>query len=176
LFVLLAEVNAQTQTSHYNRVYIDPDDEYTGDSPSAFKVQIEKGAKLLKECIRRDPKNPVFFLSLAEAYHGLKRHDEAISYAEKAIQLDPDYEPAYVGLGFLFFEMKKLKEAKQSFERALSVEPDSTSARYNLGLTCLALNQRDCAREQYAILKTVEPVLSTRLFNQIYSGRIFRVK
>ena len=82
---------------------------------------------------------------------------------------------AYVTMGAIYFELNKMKDARRFFEKVVSLQPESAPIRYNLALTCLAMKERDCAREQYAILKTEEPVLSTRLFDQIYSSRVIQL-
>lgn len=59
--------------------------------------------------------------------------EQAVSYAERALELDPQSAEAHVAMGFASTIMQDTASAEASFRRALELDPDSFEAHYQYG-------------------------------------------
>lgn len=85
-------------------------------------------------------------LTRAKLANGFRNYDEAIAYADKAIQSKPDYAEAYNERGMAYAQknQKKLAEkAIQDFDMAIKLKPDYVSAYMNRGNAKSILGQHD---------------------------------
>ena len=51
--------------------------------------QLEKGLRLKQQALERDPRSPLVFVQIAISYWHQQRYDDAVLWANKAIELDP---------------------------------------------------------------------------------------
>jgi tetratricopeptide (TPR) repeat protein len=51
--------------------------------------QLDKGLRLKQQALERDPRSPLVFVQIAASYWNQQRYDDAILWANKALDLDP---------------------------------------------------------------------------------------
>jgi tetratricopeptide (TPR) repeat protein len=89
---------------------------------------------VLKDAIKANPNAPEPFLQLAFIYANyLKRNDQAIDYANRAVQLDPQNIDAYERLFEIALAAGDEKKALQSLERAAKIQNDDPAFWTRLG-------------------------------------------
>jgi tetratricopeptide (TPR) repeat protein len=89
---------------------------------------------VLKDAIKANPTAPEPYLQLAFIYAKyLKRNDQAIEYANKAIELDPKNIDAYERLFEIAVEAGDERKALQSLDRAAKIQNDDPAFWTRLG-------------------------------------------
>lgn len=89
---------------------------------------------ILKDAIKANPTAPEPYVQLAFIYAKyLKRNDQAIEYANKAIELDPKNIDAYERLFEIAVEAGDERKALQSLERAAKIENNDPAFWTRLG-------------------------------------------
>ena len=72
-------------------------------------------------------------IDLATALMRADRLDEAVAYAEEAIEIDPDYDRALATVGWAYLLSGRSEEGLASLERAVAAAPENTMWRGQLG-------------------------------------------
>jgi len=85
---------------------------------------IEQGLAACDRAVALDPQLPETLAARAWLYYAQKKHDEAIKYAQLAIERKPDCEGAYEVLGRAFFASGRFHEAAELAERAIQANAD----------------------------------------------------
>jgi Tfp pilus assembly protein PilF len=101
-----------------------------------LKVQAGKHAQalpLLKQAIRLDDGNATTHASLAVAYEGLAKPDEAKRHYFRALELDPNQARIHLNLGALLWQEKDRDGAVGHYRRAIELEPEFSDAHVYLG-------------------------------------------
>jgi len=80
----------------------------------------EKAARL---AVQLDERNPYALWALCMACSTTRRHDQALSVAEKAIAFNPNYADGHTTLGVVLYYAGRSEEAVKCFERAVALEP-----------------------------------------------------
>jgi len=133
--------------------------------PSAAQKEFDAGS----EIITSDPRGSIFhfrkaaelypkyaqaWMSLALAYLKLKRPDDALNAAGKAIEADPKLGTAYALQGRLLVENRDFKKAETALKESLRLAPQAWEAHfelarcyYNTGKISEALEQARQARD-----------------------------
>jgi adenylate cyclase len=73
-----------------------------------------------------DPQQHLTFVGMASAYIELRRFDEAIAAAKKALRQTPPYPGAYRCLASAFAHLGRDAEAREAAARVLEVDPAFT--------------------------------------------------
>ena len=76
----------------------------------------------------------MLLVNMAEVYSGLGRHDDALSYMQKALHLSPDSPDLLNGMGNIHVLRKDPESAKKCYVQALNLRPDFPDAYHNLGI------------------------------------------
>jgi superkiller protein 3 len=97
----------------------------------------------------------VAFANLGNAYHQLKKEDEAAAAYQKAIALKPMEAAYHNNLGLSLGASKKLDEAKASFEMAASLDP-LKSGDYLFNEGAMYNNNGDYPKAIEAFKKTLD--------------------
>ena len=71
------------------------------------KVNLEKAIQLAKRAIKLEPKNAVYYNTLALLHYFLKQYDFAQTAIQIALRLDPDNQSYQIGLKQIRFKMDK---------------------------------------------------------------------
>lgn len=98
-----------------------------GDSAAAEK-QLNLAIENFQKVIQKEPKNKASLGDMATAYFYTGRTDEAIKYAEQALEIDPEFAPARMNLGVYLAskgdylkaiqELQKIKSGTASYNQA----------------------------------------------------------
>jgi predicted O-linked N-acetylglucosamine transferase (SPINDLY family) len=89
--------------------------------------------ELMRQALKQNPRNPVYFCNLGSALKDQGKREEAIAAYRQAISIKPDYANAHSNLGSALQEQGKREEAIAAYRQAISIKPDYADAHYNLG-------------------------------------------
>jgi predicted O-linked N-acetylglucosamine transferase (SPINDLY family) len=89
--------------------------------------------------------------------HELKRHDEAITHFDKALDLKPDYHEGWSNKGVTLHELKRHDEAITHYDKALTLKPDYHEAWSNKANVLNELKRYDEAITHYDKALTLKP-------------------
>jgi TolB-like protein/DNA-binding winged helix-turn-helix (wHTH) protein/tetratricopeptide (TPR) repeat protein len=96
-----------------------------------------------RQAIRLEPSNSRAHCRLSSLLSILKRHDEAISEAQNAVQLDPLSPAAEFQAGIAYYFARRLKEAEETFKNTL--EMNAASIELRLWLCRVYLQEKNFA-------------------------------
>ena len=115
---------------------------WSDDPANSTKLAFEIAQKALK----LDDSVPQTYFALTSIYASMKRLDDGISAARKAIALDPNYADAYANLAINLNYAGQLDEALKSIDYAMRLNPESSfSYRWIKGHTHYSLGQLEKA-------------------------------
>ena len=93
----------------------------------------------LQKILTRNPKDLPATLSLARCYWDLGNYDQAVDYAERAVNLGPDCSVCHLWLGRAYgLKAEKsrsfllARKAREEFQTAVRLDPNNLLARHNL--------------------------------------------
>lgn len=92
-------------------------------------------------------------LTLAEQ----RRFDEALVYAERAVQSDPAFARNHSTLGLIYLKTHRYGEAASALQEAARLDPKLPAARYNLACAYSRLGQFEQAYATLRELITLQP-------------------
>lgn len=98
----------------------------------------EKALELLRDAIKKNPRNPYAYHYVGVAMFELKRFDAARDAYRAAIHVAPKYLGARIGLSHALRLTGEFKEALQQAEVALRQSPNDGDALFALGLAHLS--------------------------------------
>jgi adenylate cyclase len=84
---------------------------------------VSDAEKSAQQAVQLDERNPYALWALAMAYGVARRHDEALSAAEKSIAFNPNFATGYLVLGVGLHYVGRSEEALKCFERAVALDP-----------------------------------------------------
>lgn len=87
-----------------------------------------------KEVLEMEPTNYVVMNNVSSMLIYLGSYEEAIRYAQKALNVRKDYGPSLVNIGIGYGQLGKYSESESYFLRALTVEQANQYALLNIGL------------------------------------------
>lgn len=85
------------------------------------------------------------------------RHDEALTYYQKATRVLPYHSLAYDILGAVYFPRAEYAKAAEYFARSVQVNPQDMTARFYLGTCWMKLGRYREAAEQFRAAREVDP-------------------
>lgn len=85
----------------------------------------------LRKSADLNPSNPELFNAISFALGKLKRYDEAIEFAEKALALDNKNKNTLTNLGLLFDDAEYFDKCDSLYEEALKIYPDDPTLLNN---------------------------------------------
>ncbi len=111
---------------------------------------IEKGLAACDRALAVDPQLPEGLAARGRLYYAQKRYDEAVQYAQRAIERKPDCEGAYNILGRAYFASGRFEEAAKITDRALEANGDD----YNVYIPFSVCLERLGRMEEASVLRT----------------------
>ena len=100
------------------------------DYASGWSASPEQGLKEADEAARQavqlDERYPFALWALAGACLWARRHDEAVSAAEKVVAFNPSFAEGYGMLGFILHYVGRSEEAVACLDRAMTLDPFCT--------------------------------------------------
>jgi tetratricopeptide (TPR) repeat protein len=123
-----SEISNEARMAAQSAIAIDPDlpEAYMVDASLKFYLEFDWGGALeaYKKALSLDPNNADIIIRYSAALVALKKYDEAIMYAEKAIKLDPISTSSLHNLGWVNFVAGKFDVAERAFNKALELHPN----------------------------------------------------
>jgi Tfp pilus assembly protein PilF len=105
-----------------------------------------------RKVLAMDPGNYIVMNNLAGALILAGAYEEAIGYAQQALQIRKDYLFSHINMGIAYSQLGKYAEGEGYIRQALSTDPANRFALLNLGLLQEKRNVLDGAREVFARL------------------------
>lgn len=93
-----------------------------------------------------NPENPVVLNNIAWLLRS-KDTDEALAYAQRAVNLAPTWSAALDTLGSIHLELEEYDLARRSFGQALERSPGNPDIRYHMAMVAVRTGQSDEARD-----------------------------
>ena len=88
---------------------------------------------MVEGALGQEPRNVALLNTAARFAFGMKQHEKAEAYWQRAVAAKPDFVAAHANLGVLFRIMKRYPESEAAYRRAIRIRPDHVEAHYNLG-------------------------------------------
>ena len=110
-----------------------------------------------REALRLSPEEPVYLRAYAELLVDLRRLEEALKTAEKAVALGPERASNHITLGYVSSSMGDRLRAKACYQQALTIEPNNALAWNNLGCVDLAQGRPVQARQRFRESLRLDP-------------------
>lgn len=105
-----------------------------------------------RKVLAMDPGNYIVMNNLSCALIQTGAYEEAIGYAQQALQIRKNYLFSHINLGIAYSQLGKYAEGEGYLRQALSTDPANRLALLNLGLLQEKRNAMDSAREVFARL------------------------
>ncbi len=118
---------------------------------------LEKTFRLLKDIVKKYPKEKRGHFYLATYYQNIKMHDQSIEEFKKALELDPDYGDALNGLAYTYTDIGDFENAIEYFKKYASVFPDDANPFDSMGEIYLRMGKLDEAISKYKEALEVKP-------------------
>jgi Tfp pilus assembly protein PilF len=87
-----------------------------------------------KKVLALEPNNYIVMNNISSMLIYLRSYEEAIRYAQKALNVKKDYPSPLINIGIGYGYLGKVSESERYFERALAIEPSNHNALLNLGI------------------------------------------
>ncbi len=91
--------------------------------------KFEEAKEMAIEAIKRNPRLKIPYISLSNAYVGLKDYDAAINVLKRVLQISPNYASAHYNIALLYLRKGDIKNAKKHAFKALEGLPSSYRVR-----------------------------------------------
>ncbi len=98
--------------------------------------------------VKLDSTNKADWYALAWCCNDLKKYEDAIGYAIKALDIDNGYRPAYNEMGHAFRKLGTFKEAIAAFKKRLDISVTDLPLYYS-GLCYIELKDKEGAKQVY---------------------------
>jgi tetratricopeptide (TPR) repeat protein len=76
-----------------------------------------------KQALAIDPRNTDVLVSMGKLCYESKRHPEALSYLQRAVQENPGDKDAHIGIALAAYEMNDLPTCQRAYEKARRLDP-----------------------------------------------------
>ncbi len=120
--------------------------------------------------VRLKPTDARARVLLGDAYAGMGRTQEAMTFYQEALGLDNNCFEAHLALGKAHAEQGHYPEAISSYQRALQIRPDSADAQLSLGLALSNAGQYEEAMRAFQRAKELDPGVAE---TQVITGKAF---
>ncbi len=111
-----------------------------------------------KKVLTIEPNNYIVMNNISSMLIYLRSYDEAILYAQKALNIKKDYPSPLINIGIGYGCLGKVSESERYFQRALAIEPSNHNALLNLGILYEKQNSLEKANEYFVKLSDVGDV------------------
>ena len=111
----------------------------------AGPIQMQDDIKILKDAVKKDPKNLNAWIKLGNTLMDTTRFKEAIEAYQKALSIDPKNVDVRVDMGTCYKNTGRPDIAVKEYRKALAINPNHLYGRKNLGVV-LAFDLNDRAQ------------------------------
>ncbi|HYK89528.1 MAG TPA: tetratricopeptide repeat protein, partial [Acidobacteriota bacterium] len=116
----------------------------------------ERAITRFKRELERDPKHLPALLQVALADISIRRFDEALEYATRAVMIDQGYFAGYYAQGRVYMYLNDLPHAIALLEKAGSLAPNSAPVFYTLAQAYQRANRPEDAARARAVFARLE--------------------
>ena len=99
-----------------------------------MKRMADKAAAPLLEQLKNKPNDPTLLAAIAQKYFKAHQFNEAISYAERAVQADPKHIGNRADLASFLYLSDRVDDGIAQLEEALRNDPKNPQVLFNLGM------------------------------------------
>lgn len=131
----------------------------------------EKAIEILSKSIQVEESN-VAYANLSYCYLNLKKYNEALEFADKAISLDREDNYSYDTKGLIFSELKQYDKALEFYEKSFSINKKIILTRLCLAELYLingyydkCLEIIDFNTKKYSVIRTFIKILAMKIKN-----------
>ena len=128
---------------------------------SYYAVDIEndqaKSISLLKELIRKYPKEKSAHNALAKRYDAAERYEDAVKEYDTVLKLDPTYAPAFNSLAYSYMRLEDYERALEYLKRYASLSPGDRNPLDSMGELYFVMGDLDRAIGKYREALEVRP-------------------
>jgi len=139
------------------RLYIEAD--YAG----RIENLLEKRFNILKQIVKKFPKEKEAYRFLGIYYRYRQRYEEAINNFNKALELDPKYGKAYNSLAYTYSDMGDFEKAIEYFQRFVVLSPGDAGPLDSMGDLYFKAGDLDKALVKYKEAVEVKPGFDSEL-------------
>jgi tetratricopeptide (TPR) repeat protein len=132
----------------------------TGENALYLAVARGTAAELAREVARLRPRQPQFYLVLAEAWRRNGRLPDAIGAYQQALRLSPDLPRALASLAAAWEASGQLARADELLKRAIRIAPGNAPSWFQSGAIDFDLGRIDAAIEKMEKAVALDPDLS----------------
>ncbi len=133
-----------------------PNVAYAQGSALVAQGEYERGIAQFKKELERDPKHLPAILQLALADISIRRFDEALEYATKAVLIDQKDFAGYYAQGRVYLYLNDLPHAIEMLEKAGSLAPNSAPVFYTLAQAYQRANRPEDSARARAVFARLE--------------------
>src|SRR5262249_20450988 len=117
-----------------------------------------------------DPLSPLYTSFAAFNYYGMRRYDQALQEANKALEIDPQFLLALWYSGMCFMKKGIQDQAIKLFKRCVEVSQGSTYFTSYLGMAMAYSGDRERA---YEIIQEMETLRRTEYVAPLHFARVY---
>ena len=130
----------------------------------AQKGELAAAEKLLLAALGQAPSAPLVLLNYGNVLSAQKRHDEAVSQYDRALDAAPGYADAWTNRATSLRALGRTRDALESAERALKITPHIAEAWCLRGEVLFDLGRDEEALQSLDRALALKPVLRAALF------------
>ncbi len=120
----------------------------------------------LQQVLRMDSLFAPAYSQIAMLHYKNKRHGEAITALDKAIELDPNELSNYINRGVIRYQSNDLRGAMDDYSHVVREKPNDKLARFNRGLLRSYLGDVNNAIEDFDVVIRLEPENYHAIYNR----------
>jgi tetratricopeptide (TPR) repeat protein len=120
-------------------------------------LYFNKATEYFKKCLQKDGRLKYPYYNLARISYSNELYDEAIRYANKAIELDSSYADAYITKGLSLQHQNENRQAVAVFSKAIQSRPKNPQALVLRGSSYSLLNNFGNALNDYNKAIEIDP-------------------
>ncbi len=117
----------------------------------------EKRLKILKQMVKKYPKEKEVHYSLANLYQDENFFKEAIEEYNKVLELDPSYGSAMNDLGYIYADLEQFEKAIECFRKYATISPDDANPFDSMAEMYFRMGMLDEAVAKYKEALAVKP-------------------
>ena len=116
---------------------------------------------ILKQMVKKYPKEKEVHYSLANLYQDENFFKEAIEEYNKVLELDPSYGFAMNELGYIYAELEQFEKAFECFRKYATISPDDANPFDSMAEMYFRMGMLDEAVAKYKEALAVKPDFSS---------------
>ncbi len=100
-------------------------------------IEINRKVQMLKDILKKDPKNLSALVELGNLYFDSRQPKEAIEAYSQYLAIKPDNADVRTDMGIMYRALGDIDRAIEEFKKAAKSDPKHINSRYNIGIVLL---------------------------------------